>query len=70
MEVHESNASTNSQTLSQAVDQLNWDDDYIVISGERSDENESFMIINRDTVETTGYSSEKEFEEGKKRKRN
>lgn len=61
--------SPNKKNLSRAVDQLNWNDDYIVISGKRSDGNESFMIINRDTVETTGYPNKKRVRRRKKRKR-
>lgn len=58
----------NKKDISHAVDRINWNDDYIIISGKRSDENESFMIINRNTVKTTGYPNKKEFEEGKKEK--
>ena len=60
--------STDRKTISKAVDRLNWDDDYIIVSAKGSNKNESFMIINRVTVETTGYSNRKEFQKGKEEK--
>lgn len=60
--------STDRQTISQAVDRLNWDDDYIIVSAKGSNKEQTFMIINRDTVETTGYSNKQGFQKGKAEK--
>lgn len=67
-EDYEADASSNTITLSQTVDQLNWNGEYIITSAKATDGNESFMIINRKTVDSTGYSSKKEFERAKKEK--
>lgn len=60
--------STDRKTISQAVDRLNWNDDYIIVSAKGANKKESFMIINRNTVENTGYSNKKEFQKGKEEK--
>lgn len=60
--------STDRKIISQAVDRLNWNDDYIIASAKGSNKNESFVIIKRSTVETTGYSNKREFQKGKKEK--
>lgn len=54
--------------LSQAVDRLNWNEDYIIASAKGSNGEDTFMIVQRDTVERTGYANKKDFEKGKEEK--
>lgn len=68
LEIHESDASTNPETLTQVVDRLNWDDNYIIVAAKESNKQETFMIINRDTGEITGYPNKQEFQKGKEAK--
>lgn len=66
--INASDLSTSSETLSQTVNRLNWNDEYLIISAKGSKGNESFMIINRTTNQKQGYPNKKEFEAAKEEK--
>lgn len=51
-----------------AVDLLNWNEDYIILSAKGHAGDSSYMIINRHTLQSTGYSSKKDFEAAKEEK--
>lgn len=56
------------QVFSVAVDQFNWNENYIFLSARGSGGDHSYMIVNRKTLEAEGYKDEKSFEQEKKNK--
>lgn len=67
-EIPDGDTGTYDEVFSIAVDKLNWDDNYIMVSAVGHNGNSSYQIINRDTLERDGYANEEEFEQGKQEK--